>query len=312
METLALCIPAYNAAQFLPKLLQSAQAQAIPFDEILVYDDCSTDDTAEVARQYGAKVISGDVNRGCSFGKNILANSTAAEWIHFHDADDDILPGFTVDIHKWIDKNCANYDVLVLNFRYVNADTGEVMGTASHNAEELHADALKYTINHKIVNFAVYKRAAFLAAGGFDLDLNVLYNEDNAVHQRLARHGLRFDYLDKITCINYYHPVSMSAANRLKCAEANYHVLEKTAADYGDKYQSELAAQLWNVATLLAAGQDWQYVKKTLALSKRLGRRVLPQKGTFFNISAFISPFLAFWFREKLIRLMKPSLRKDA
>lgn len=311
METLALCIPAYNAARFLPKLLTSAQGQAIPFDEILVYDDCSIDNTAEVAKKYGAKVIAGDVNRGCSFGKNILANATTADWIHFHDADDDILSGFTVDIHNWIDKNGNDYEVLVLNFSYVNAETGEAMGTASHNAKELHADALRYTINHRIVNFAVYKRSAFLAAGGFDLDVNVLYNEDNAVHQRLARHGLRFDYLEKITCINYHHVVSMSAANRLKCIEANYHVLEKTAAGYGDKYPSELAVQLWSCATLLAAGQDWPYVKKSLDLSNKLGRRVLRQKNTFFNLSALISPFLAFWFREKLIRLIKPSLRKN-
>jgi glycosyltransferase involved in cell wall biosynthesis len=55
--TLALCIPAFNAAQFLPRLLGSAAAQKIPFDELLVYDDCSTDDTAEVARALGATVV---------------------------------------------------------------------------------------------------------------------------------------------------------------------------------------------------------------------------------------------------------------
>jgi glycosyltransferase involved in cell wall biosynthesis len=47
--------------------------QQIPFDEILVYNDCSTDDTAVIAREYGATVITGDVNIGCSAGKNSLA-----------------------------------------------------------------------------------------------------------------------------------------------------------------------------------------------------------------------------------------------
>jgi len=311
METLALCIPAYNAARYLPTLLQSAKEQAIPFDEILVFDDCSTDDTAAIAQEFGAKVIAGDVNRGCSFGKNILANAVSADWIHFHDADDDILPGFTVDIHTWIDKRGNDYDVLVLNFNYINADSGEYMGSANHNSEEMHADALKYAITHKIVNFGVYKRDKFLNAGGFDLDLNVLYNEDNAVHQRLARYGLRFDYLEKVTCINYYHPVSMSSSNRLKCVRANYYVLKKTATEFGDKYPAELAGQLWNCATLLAAEQDWEYVEKALTLSKALGFRLFSQSSRIFNISAGISPFMAFWLREKLIRLYKPAFRKD-
>ena len=100
--SLALCIPAYNAALLLPKLLTSAREQAIPFDEILVYNDCSTDNTAEVARQYGATVVEGDVNSGCSTGKNRLAEVATSDWLHFHDADDDLLPNFTTVAHRWI------------------------------------------------------------------------------------------------------------------------------------------------------------------------------------------------------------------
>ena len=51
MATIALCIPAYNAAWCLPKLLKSANDQLIPFDEILVYNDCSTDNTEEIAKK---------------------------------------------------------------------------------------------------------------------------------------------------------------------------------------------------------------------------------------------------------------------
>ena len=51
--TLACLIPAYNAAAHLPRLLEFAARQTEPFDEIWVYDDCSTDDTAAVAEHYG-------------------------------------------------------------------------------------------------------------------------------------------------------------------------------------------------------------------------------------------------------------------
>lgn len=310
MSTLALCIPAYNASNYLPRLLQSAKDQIIPFDEILVYNDCSTDDTAQVAQQYGATVINGDVNQGCSYGKNHLANYTKCDWIHFHDADDDLLPDFTTRGHEWIKKSGDEYDVLLLNFEYAD-ESGKVLGTANHNINELHADALKYVIEHKIVNFGVYKREIFLKAGGFDLDPAVLYNEDNAVHQQLAKAGLKFDYLPAITCINYWHGASMSASNQLKCARANYHVLEKTANTHGDKYPAEIAKQLWHGIASIAAVQDWEYVKKTIALARKLGHPYSNNGNPLFNLLTRINPFMAVWLREKMIRSFKPQLRKS-
>ena len=61
---LALLIPAWNAAAWLPRLLASAAAQTEPFDEIWVYDDASSDDTAAIAERLGARVVRGDVNAG--------------------------------------------------------------------------------------------------------------------------------------------------------------------------------------------------------------------------------------------------------
>lgn len=308
MNTLALGIPAYNASTYLPRLLQSAKNQSIPFDEILVYNDCSTDDTAKVAEQYGATVINGDINQGCSFGKNQLATNIKSDWIHFHDADDDLLPDFTAKVHEWLNRSGDNYDVLLLNYEYAD-EAGNVLGTGNYNADELHLDPLKYTIEHKIVNFGVYKRQSFINAGGFDLDPDVLYNEDNALHQRLSKAGLKFDYLPQITCINYWHGTSMSASNQLKCARANYHVLAKTASTHGNKYPKEIARQLWRGIDSIAAVQDWEYVKKAIALAGKLGSPYSDNGSAIFNLLTRINPFMAVWLREKLIRLFKPQLR---
>jgi glycosyltransferase involved in cell wall biosynthesis len=309
VSTLALCIPAYNAAGYLPKLLNSASNQAIPFDEILVYNDCSIDDTASIAEKLGAKVIQGDVNRGCSHGKNVLAQKTACDWIHFHDADDDLMPNFTKLVHEWVEEKGNEFEVLLLNFNYTDFTTGELLGQANHNITQLHADPLKYAINNKIVNFGVYKRHAFLNAGGFDLDENVLYNEDNAFHQNLAKHLYKFDYLQEVTCVNYRYPQSMSASNVLRCLRANYHVLEKTAATHGNQYPFDLARQLWYNITLLAARQDWVYTRKTIALAKQLGYGYSPDGSGLFKVSTRLAPFGALWLREKMIRLLKPHLR---
>lgn len=309
---IALCIPAYNAEKYLPLLLTSAHKQTIPFHEILVYDDCSTDKTAAVAEKYGATVIKGIVNKGCAFGKNMLANVAQSEWLHFHDADDDLLPNFTKVVNTWIENQGENFEVLLLNFDYIDYQTKELLGKANHDLTALHRDPVKYTIEHCIINFGIYKREIFLMAGGFNTNENVLYNEDNAFHQKLARLGYRFDYVPEITGINYKHIESMSASNQLKCARANFYVLKEALENLGNKYPKEIAHQLWNCMAALGSFEDWDYVQKCIKLLNKLKVKLPSNQNKAFSLIAGISPFYAIWIREKLIRLFKPNLRAHA
>lgn len=308
--TLSLCIPAYNAAWCLPQLLHSARDQSIPFDEILIYDDCGFDDIGEIAMEYGATLVKGDQNRGCSFGKNKLAAISTSDWLHFHDADDLLLPNFTSEVHGWIARSGDKIDVLLLNFEYIEFADKKFLGTASHDQVLLQEDPLRYVISNKTVNFGVYKKSSFLRAGGFDLDPDVLYNEDKALHISLAKKGLHFDYLEEITCINYRHQGSMSVSNDLKCAKSNYHVLKKIASTHGQIYAKEITEQLWKAVTILASLEAWDYVKKSLNLIKGLGSLGVQTGNRYFDLLARINPLTAVWLREKMLRILQPALRK--
>ena len=57
VEGLSIIIPARNEEENLPTLLRSLAAQSVRPGEIIVVDDASTDHTAEVARQNGARVV---------------------------------------------------------------------------------------------------------------------------------------------------------------------------------------------------------------------------------------------------------------
>ena len=50
-------IPARNEAHNLPRLLESLASQSVQPREVIVVDDGSTDDTAEIARRHGAEVL---------------------------------------------------------------------------------------------------------------------------------------------------------------------------------------------------------------------------------------------------------------
>ncbi len=306
---LAMLIPAYNAASYLPRLLHSAARQTEPFDEIAVYDDGSTDGTAEIARSFGADVVRGEVNRGCSHGKNTLAARAAAEWIHFHDADDELLPHFVELARRWMAH--GRFDVALFAYEERDGATGARMGRRRFDPLDLARDARSYAIREQINPFCgLYRREAFLRAGGYDEDPRVLYNEDVALHIRLAFAGLSFAAETEAAIVNHRRMDSMSAANAAKCARAHYHVLRKTAERPGaEAYSRELASKLWKVAGGLAAHLDWETADAAGALAARLAPPAPGDGSALFRALSALSPPLALRVRETWIRGFKPRLR---
>ena len=310
-RSLALCIPAYNAAWCLPRLLQSAHAQTVPFGEIWVYDDCSTDDTAAVAERLGARVVRGERNRGCSHGKNRLATETRAEWIHFHDADDALLPRFVELARRWMAADAV--DVVLFPYEERDEATGAPMGYRRFDDADVRADARSYAIREQINPFCgLYRRQRFLEAGGYDEDPLVLYNEDVAAHVRLAFAGLRFAAESEVAIVNHRRLDSMSAANRLKCLQAHYQVMRKTALlPDGPRYGHEIANRLWHVTGGLTAELDWPTADAAAALAMQLDGLERVEIGTAFRALCRLSPRVALRLREGMIRTFKPRFRAD-
>ena len=314
-NTVALCIPAYNAAAYLPRLLQSAKAQLIPFDEIWVYNDCSTDETAKVAAQYGANVINGTVNKGCSVGKNTLAEVTSCEWIHFHDADDELLPNFTTLAHRWISRPTCP-DVVLFNYEYRDNHNKELLSVRHFDKAYLETDSIGYSIKEQINPFCgLYRKDAFLAAGGYDVDPEILYNEDCAMHIKIAIAGLSFSAESELSIINYRIKNSMSGANAVKCLVAQLNVAKKTINELKKKnqlinYEGLIAEKLWALAGIFGAYNKWEYSEECFFLTKQLNSRYPSASNGLFKFMCSISAELAFKIREQVIRTLKPKLRE--
>ncbi len=310
-QSLALCIPAYNAATYLPRLLESAIAQQVTFDEILVYDDCSTDETAQVAAKYGIHVIRGDVNQGCSYGKNMLAETTSCDWIHFHDADDALYPNFVEQAHKWIALENPP-DIVLFDYECRRDDTGELIGIRKFDDTELRRDAISYAIREQINPFCgLYLRSSYLQAGGYDTDPLILYNEDVAFHCRMAIAGLKYAADPTITVINYYRSSSMSSANQIKCIKAKFHVMRKVAEALKGKYAEEITHNLWILAGNAGAYLDWETADNCLQLALSINNNSPKKLSSSFRLLSSYNPYLAIRIREWLIRLLKPQLRSN-
>jgi len=88
---LSIIIPARNEEQNLPALLRSIAAQSVRPHEIIVVNDASTDRTAEVAREFGARVIHSqplpDGWRGKTWACHQGAQAATGGLLLFLDAD---------------------------------------------------------------------------------------------------------------------------------------------------------------------------------------------------------------------------------
>lgn len=87
----SIIIPCRNEAKRLPRLLKSINKQKRPHFEVIVVNDASEDDTEEVAKSYGARVVKAGIlenmppgkARACATG----AKEAGGEWLLFLDAD---------------------------------------------------------------------------------------------------------------------------------------------------------------------------------------------------------------------------------
>jgi len=90
---ISVIIPVYNRPNKIKRALESVLSQSEPPLEIIVVDDGSTDETAEVLHAYDTqlKVIRQE-NKGVSAARNCGIEATYGDWIAFLDSDDAWLP----------------------------------------------------------------------------------------------------------------------------------------------------------------------------------------------------------------------------
>lgn len=86
---ISVLIPCYNAGAFVGEAIDSALSQSHAAHEVLVVDDGSTDDSAEVAEGYGERVrLIRQPNGGIGAARNRALAEATGDWIAFLDADD--------------------------------------------------------------------------------------------------------------------------------------------------------------------------------------------------------------------------------
>ena len=164
---ISIVVPAFNEQKLIGSTLRSINEAAVSFTgcgwetEIIVCDNNSTDATAELARELGAKVVFEPVNQ-IARARNAGAAAALGDWLIFVDADSRPTAALFAEVAEQIQsgKCVAGGCVVRLDERHFIADGG----TALWN---LISRVFKWAAG----SFIFCEAAAFREVGGFSNEL---------------------------------------------------------------------------------------------------------------------------------------------
>lgn len=89
----SIIMPSYNASRFIAKSINSVLLQTYSDWELLIVDDCSRDNSVEIARKFAdiderVKIFSLEQNVGAAAARNVAIEQAKGQYIAFLDSDD--------------------------------------------------------------------------------------------------------------------------------------------------------------------------------------------------------------------------------
>ena len=202
-------IPARNEASVIGGLLDTLKASC-PEARIIVVDDGSTDDTADICRRAGAEVISHPYGKGNGAAIKTGARAASSEVIVFMDADGQHDPS---DIRRLLDRIDEGFDMAV-----GARNSGSQASIGRHMANGLYNRLASWMVNRDIddltsgfraVKAARFREFLYLLPNGFSYPTTITMaffraaysvayvpikagKRNGKSHIRLLRDGLRF------------------------------------------------------------------------------------------------------------------------
>lgn len=200
---LSLIIPTYNRASLIGETIDSALAQTLPFAEIIVVDDGSTDNTAEVLAAYGDRItVLALPNGGVQRARNAGVQAARSPYIVLCDSDDLLLPEFCDTVLDWLkaDPRC---DAVYCNFytfdddgnhpdKFSQAPAGYFDGAPQtgsflHDVPDLYMRTV--TFQPLFISGSVIRKSLYQSLGGYDTRFIGLGSEDWEFTLRLIAAG---------------------------------------------------------------------------------------------------------------------------
>lgn len=211
MPEVSVIIPAYNAGRFLGEALESVLRQTFQDFEVIVVDDGSTDNTAEVVARFADSrtlYIYHEKNRGLPAARNTGICASMGKYVAFLDADDWYLPRKLEVQVSYLNEHPTTG---LVASGWVETDAqGKMFRVVKPWPNTTRSFSLKECVlGLPLVVHCVLVRREWLETVGL-FDESMRWVEDTDLWLRLLAAGCQFAWLPEIVCCRRFHAHNMS------------------------------------------------------------------------------------------------------
>lgn len=175
----SILIANYNNGKYIMEAINSVYNQTYTNWEIIIVDDCSTDNSFEIYNQLKnekIRIFYNEKNEGCGYTKRRCAEEATGDICGFLDPDDALTPEA---ISEMIEAHSDNTDVsLIYSTYYICDESLNVQGVKGDVNQVKNGDPLFFNMEYKIGHFSSFKRSYYKKTMGIDPSLKRAVDQD--------------------------------------------------------------------------------------------------------------------------------------
>lgn len=203
-DLISIIIPAYNGSKYIAETIEGINKQHMN-TEIIVVDDCSSDNTAQIAKDMGCKVITHKKNLGQVLGKNTGIRASKGKYIVFNDQDDIMKPEALQRLYQEITADDKAAAIMAKVQDFISPD-------ATINSSLARPEP----VWGMFTGATIFRKSTFDTIGLFDENLKLNTGETIIIQDKMQKHNLIMKKIDFISTDRRIHDNNFGITNQKK------------------------------------------------------------------------------------------------
>lgn len=293
----SIVLPTYNGAKYIRESINSILQQSFDKWELIIVDDCSSDNTLEIVEQYAKMdsriiVIHNNENKKLPQSLNIGFSYSSGEFLTWTSDDNYYLPKALETMYKYLIRNKNQYMVCA-NVKTINSK-----GEQTNNLYNSYDSQWIY-FNNCVGACFMYKRDVIKEVGVYDTNLFLV--EDYDYWLRILKQYGTIGYIEKVLYVYRIHENSLTNTKEEQIKKSLVHLRKKNFDWILNKLKTEKSYICGMYYDFLEIGDDIVDIEEKMLM-------LVPEiqfDNTKDEINKKIIIFGAGNYGEKAIKLLK-------
>lgn len=256
----SILIITYNSADYVIETLDSALAQTYNNIEIIITDDCSTDNTVSLCRNWmekhsnidkTIKLVEAKANTGVSGNCNRGLQASNGEWIKTIAGDDMLAPTAIEDYIRYTSDHPETRHLIAKAVHFVGQLKKEDLLHPDIISQYLYRDEFSVKQQYSVISKTFFgsgptyfiNAEALKEVGGYDERFQM--QEDYPLFIKMIRAGYKMMYLDRVTVYKRMVPTSIQYDKDKDSFFSKHQV--RLVSEYKLLYRKEAVGPLWKI-----------------------------------------------------------------